>query len=133
MDLLAWVLRAKVLFTLMLWTVPCLAFPASLFVWVGMPDPQPMLLLRLYGAATLALVVGYISGLRRLGQGEDVRNIVWVGVTSNVSASLILFLSGIAGTWESWGVLARIYMWSSALLTASISLGLVAGLFKGNR
>lgn len=93
-----------------------------------------MLLLQLYGAASLALVVGYMSGLRRLARGEDIRNIVWVGVTSNGSASLILLLSGIAGAWEEWGMLARIYMWSSALLTAWIALGLVvAGLFRGNR
>jgi len=92
-----------------------------------------MLLLQLYGAASLALVVGYISGLCRLDRGDDIRNIVWVGVTSNGSASLILFLSGIAGAWEDWGILARIYMWSSALLTASITLGLVAGLVRGDR
>jgi hypothetical protein len=132
-ELLAWVLRVKILVTLILWTFPFLALPASWFVWVGMPEPKPMLLLRLYGAASLALVVGYISGLRRLGRGDDIRNIVWVGVTSNGSASLILFLSGIAGAWEEWGMLARIYMWSSALLTASITLGLVAGLFRGDR
>ena len=68
---------------------------------------EPKLLLQLYGAASLALVVGYISGLRRLGRGDDIRNIVWVGITSNGSASLILFLQGIAGTWEEWGTLAQ--------------------------
>ena len=133
MDLLAWVLRLKILVTLILWTIPCLAFPASWFVWVGIPEPNPKLLLQLYGAASLALVVGYISGLFRLGRGDDIRNIVWVGVTSNGSAFLILLLWGIAGTWEEWGILARIYMWSSALLTASITLGLIAGLLRGDR
>jgi hypothetical protein len=133
-DWLAWVLRIKILVTLILWTLPCLAFPASWFVWAGMPEPEPMLLLQLYGAASFALVVGYASGLRRLRRGDDIRNIVWVGITSNGLASLILILSSIAGVWEEWDTLARIYMWSSALLTASITVGLVvAGLFRGDR
>lgn len=97
MNLLAWILRVKILVTLILWTIPCLAFPASWFVWIGMPEPNPKLLLQLYGAASFALVVGYTSGLRRLGRGDDIRNIVWVGITSNGSASVILFFSDIAG------------------------------------
>jgi hypothetical protein len=101
---------------------------------VGMPEPKPMLFLRLLGATFLALVMGYISALRRLGRGDDVRDIVWVGITSNGLASLILLLSGIAGAWKEWGILARIYMWASALATALITLGLVvAGFFRGDR
>jgi hypothetical protein len=132
-NLLKTVLWVKVLITLCYWTLPLLAFPASCFVWIGMPEPKPMLFLRLLGAAYLALVVGYTSGLRRLGRGDDIRNIIWVGIASNGSASLILLLSGIVGTWEEWGILARIYMSSSALFTASITLGLVAGLFRSER
>ena len=93
-----------------------------------------MLFLRLLGAAFLALVVAYISGLHELGRGDDVRNIVWVGITSNGLASLILLLYGIAGAWTQWGLLARSYMWVSAFATASITLALVvAGLFQGDR
>src|SRR5215218_5707656 len=133
-DLLATVLKVKVLVTLIFWSLPLLAFPASWFVRVGMPEPKPMLFLRLLGATFLALVVGYISALRRLGRGDDVRDIVWVGITSNGLASVILLLSGIAGTWKEWGILARIYMWASALATALITLGLVvAGHFRDDR
>jgi hypothetical protein len=96
-----------------------------------MPEPKPMLFLRLLGAAFLALVVGYISGLLGLSRGDDVRDIVWVGITSNGLASLILCFSGFKGAWKEWGILARIYMWVSALATALITLGLVAGLFRG--
>src|SRR5215204_1033101 len=102
-----------------------LTFPRSLFVWIGMPEPKPMLFLRLLGAAYFALVVGYISGLFRLGRGDEVQDIVWVGITSNGSAFLILLLYGIAGTWKGWGILAQIYMWVSVVATASITLGLV--------
>lgn len=124
--MLAIVLWIKVLITLTLWSLPLLIFRASWFVRLGMPEPRPMLFLRLLGAAYLALVVGYISGIGRLGQGDNVRDIVWVGVTSNGSASLILLLFGIAGAWKEWGTLARIYMWVSVLATASITFGLVA-------
>jgi len=133
-NLLASVLSVKILFTLCFWSLPLLTFPRSLFVWIGMPEPKPMLFLRLLGAAYFALVVGYISGLFRLGRGDEVQDIVWVGITSNGSAFLILLLCGISGTWNGWGVLARIYMWASVVATASITLGLVvAGLFRGDR
>ena len=134
MKFLASVLSIKITITLILWSLPLLLFPTSLFVWIGMPEPKPMLFLRLLGAAYLALVVGYMSGLRRLRRGDEVQDIVWVGITSNGSAFLILLLYGIAGTWKGWGILAQIYMWVSVVATASITLGLVvAGLFRGDR
>jgi hypothetical protein len=133
-KLLATVLWAKILITLTFWALPLFALPASWFVWIGMPEPRPMLFLRLLGAAYLALVVGYTSGLRRLGRGEDVRNVVWVGITSNGLASSILLLSGMTGGWNEWGIVARSYMWVSTLATASLTLGLVvAGLFRSDR
>ena len=127
MDFLAAVLRVKILSTLVFWSVPLLTFPTDWFVRVGMPEPRPMLFVRILGAAFLALDVCYITGLRRLSQGDNVRDIVWVGITSNGLASLILLLSGMAGEWKEWGILARIYMWSSTFGTALITLGLVAG------
>jgi hypothetical protein len=133
-KLLAIVLWAKVLLTLILWVLPLLTFRASWFVRIGMPEPKPMVFLRLLGAAFLALVVGYSTGLHKLSRGEDVRDIVWVGITSNGSAALILLLSGITGGWKEWGILARSYMWLSTLVTASITLALVvAGLFRSDR
>jgi hypothetical protein len=133
-NLLALVLSVKVLFTLILWALPLLTFPTSWLVRMGMPEPKPMLFLRLLGAAYLALVVGYISGLRRLGRGDEVQDVVWVGITSNGSAFLILLLFGIAGAWKEWRILARIYMWVSVVATGSITLGLVvAGIFLGDR
>lgn len=133
MSLLEAVLWVKVLFTLALWSFPLLAFPASWFVRMGMPEPQPMLFLRLLGAAFVALVVGYISGILGLGRGDDVRDVVWVGITSNGLASLILFFYGFTGAWKRWGIVAQVYMWVSALATALITLGLIAGLFRGDQ
>ena len=131
MGFLEAVLWVKVLFTLAFWSLPLLAFPASWFVRMGMPEPRPILFLRLLGAAFLALVVGYISGILGLSRGDDVRNIVWVGIASNGLASLILFFYGFTGAWKEWRRLARIFMWGSAFATALITLGLVVGLFRG--
>ena len=132
--MLATILKVKVFVTLIFWSLPLLFCPSSWFVRADMPEPKPMLFLRLLGAAYLALVVGYICGLRKLGRGDDVRSVVWVGITSNGLASLILWRSGIARVWKEWGPWARIYMWVSALLTAAITLGLVgARSFRGDR
>jgi hypothetical protein len=101
---------------------------------MGMPEPKPLLFLRLLGAAYLALVVGYTCGLRRLARGDEVQDIVWVGITSNGLAFLILLLFGIMGAWTEWGIWAQIYMWISVVITASLTLGLVgAGLFRDYR
>jgi hypothetical protein len=127
------ILWVKVLFTLAFWSLPLLTFPASWFAWMGMPEPKPMLLLRLLGAAFLALVVGYMSGILGLGRGEDVRDIIWMGITSNSLASLILFFFGFTGAWKEWRRLARIFMWGSAFATALITLGLVVGLLRGGQ
>lgn len=61
--MLATVLWAKAIVTLILWSLPLLTFPASWFVWIGMPEPEPILFLRLLGAAYLSLVVAYASGI----------------------------------------------------------------------
>jgi hypothetical protein len=132
--MLATVLKAKVFITLISWSLPLLFCPSSWFVRMGSPEPKTMLFLRLFGAASLGLVVAYTSGIRRLSRGDNVRNIVWVGITSNGLSSLILLHSGIAGVWKGWDKPARIYMWGSALATGAITLGLVvAGLFRGDR
>jgi hypothetical protein len=92
-----------------------------------------MVFLRLLGAAFLALVVGYLSGILGLSRGDDIRDIIWVGITSNGLASLILFYFGFTGAWKEWRRLARIYMWGSAFATALITIGLVVGLFIGGQ
>ena len=128
------VFRTKILCTVVLWALPLSLFPASWFVRMGMPEPRPLLFFRLLGAAYSALVVEYGLGLRRLSQGAAARDTIWVGVASNGSASLILLLCGVAGRWKGWGKWARMYMWGSAIVTASIALGLVVtGLLRDNR
>jgi hypothetical protein len=122
---LAWVLKFKILCTVVLWALPLLFAPPSWFVRMGMPEPRPIVFIRLLGAAYIALVVGYANGLYRLHRGGDARNAVWLGIVSNGSAFLILLRYGMAGEWGEWGPWARAYMWGSAFVTASITAGLV--------
>jgi cation transport ATPase len=126
---LSTVLLIKILFTLIFWCIPLLFFPSSLFIRIGIPEPQPILFIRLLGLAYLALTLGYILGFKALRQNRnvqsnDVRNVVLVGLVSNGSASMILFISGSLGVWSEWSNLAQIFMWSSAIVTAFITLGL---------
>lgn len=125
MTALSIVFSVKILFTLIFWCIPLLFFPASLFVRLGIPNPQPILFVRLLGAAYLALTLGYIFGFNALRQGENIQDVIWVGIVSNGLASLILFIYGAIGLWNPWGNLAKFFMWSSAIITALITLGLL--------
>lgn len=136
MTALSIVLLIKILFTLIFWCIPLLFFPASLFVSIGIPEPQPVLFIRLLGAAYVALALGYIFGFKALRQNQnmqsnDVQNVVWVGIVSNGLASIILCVFGASGIWSEWSNLAQFYMWGSAITTGLITLGLfITGLVR---
>lgn len=125
MTTLSIVLLIKISFTLIFWCIPLLFFPSSLFVRLGTPEPQPILFVRLLGAAYLALTVGYLFGFDALHQGKNILDVTWVGIVSNGLASIILFIYGTMGIWSSWSNLSRFYMWGSAIATALITLGLL--------
>lgn len=125
MTALSIVLLSKILFTLTFWCIPLLFFPASLFIRLGIPEPQPILFIRLLGSAYVALTVGYIFGFKALHQGKNIQDVLWVGTVSNGLASILLFVYGAGGIWSEWSSLAQFYMWWSAIATALITLGLL--------
>ncbi|MGB5636448.1 MAG: hypothetical protein WBM44_29350 [Waterburya sp.] len=125
MTALSIVLLIKILFTLTFWCIPLLFFPASLFIRLGIPEPQPILFIRLLGAAYVALTVGYILGFLALHQGKNIQGVVWVGIVSNGLASIILSIYGASGLWSEWSSLAQFYMWGSAITTGLITFGLL--------
>jgi hypothetical protein len=89
-----------------------------------------IIFIRLLGIAYSSLLVGYIFGLLATLKGEYPISVIWVGIVSNGGASLILLTYGFLGYWQSWGKLARLAMWFSAIATAGITIGLVStGLF----
>lgn len=125
MTALSIVLLIKILFTLIFWCIPLLFFPASLFFYLGIPEPQPIIFVRLVGAAYLALALGYIFGFNALHQGKNIQDVVWVGIVSNGLASILLFVYGTRGIWSEWGNFAQFYMWGSAIVTGLITFGLL--------
>jgi hypothetical protein len=125
MNNLAKVLIAKIVLTIVAWCVPPLFFPRSVFLWLGFPEPTPLVFLRLLGMAYTALVVGYAFGLRDALKGQWPLGVVAMGLVSNGGACLLLAACGLAGAWAEWGVFARIFMWGSLLGTGAFTAGLI--------
>lgn len=55
------------------------------------------------------------------------------GIVSNGLACLILIIFGILGKWQDWGILARAFMWGSAIATGLITTGLIVFMPKGTK
>jgi hypothetical protein len=118
-------LKGKIVITAILWCLPLLTFPASWFVALGVPSPEPIFIARLLGAAYLALLVGYYAGLRGLAKGESPLPVMHMGIASNGFAAAILVCYGATGAWSSWGMGASVFMWLSTMGAFSITATLV--------
>jgi hypothetical protein len=127
MRLLQIALILKILLTVC-WFVPLLCFSQARLKKLGMPAPEPLVFVRLLGAAFLALLVGYLLGLVDLRQGEKPLNTVLVGITSNGLACVVLLYYGLRGEWKEWGKIARACMWASVVFTALVTVLLVVSL-----
>jgi hypothetical protein len=115
----------KIVITGLFWCLPLLMFPSAWFVALGMPAPEPLLFARLLGAAYLALLVGYYSGLRGLDKGEYPAPVIQMGIASNGLAAVLLVYFGVSGAWSSWGNAASLFMWLSALGASSMTFSLL--------
>lgn len=126
MQPLKLVLIFKILLTFAFWSLPLLVLPAEWLMAIGFPDPgDSIAFVRLLGAAYLSLDVGYVLGYRDLGEEKDIGNVITVGIVSNGLACIILIIFGISGKWQDWGILARAFMWGSAIATGLITAGLI--------
>lgn len=131
---LIYVLWFKIFVTITLWAIPSLVLPESFIVSLGIPVNESIIYVRLLGAAYLALLVGYVAGVKRVKTGKDVEHIIWAGIVSNGLASLLLFLYGVLGSYTEWLPLGQLYMWLSAVLTLIITVGLLwTGVFKNSK
>ena len=120
MRLLKATLILKILLTIA-WSASLLFLSETQFERLGMPEP--ILFTRLLGAAFLALLVGYLLGLRELRLGKTPFNTMLVGIISNGLACVILLCYGLQGEWSEWGEVARYSLWASTIFT-----GLITGL-----
>ena len=114
-------LKSKIAITAVFWCLPLLTFPASWFVALGVPPPEPIFIARLLGAAYLSLLVGYYAGLRGLARGESPLPVMHLGIASNGLAAGLLAGYGATGAWSSWGAGASVFMWLSTLGAVSMT------------
>jgi hypothetical protein len=115
----------KIAITGIFWCVPLLAFPSAWFVALGMPAPEPLLFVRLLGAAYLALLVGYYMGLKGITSGASPMPVINMGLASNGLACLVLIYFGATSSWSSWSTGAQVFMWLSALGALGITFSLL--------
>ncbi len=111
------VLLVKIWVTTILWCAPLLTFSGSLFRFVGLPVPTPIVFARLLGAAYAALIVVYVHGVGELDGGRFPVTAVRVGLVSNGLAAVLLALYGIRGAWSSWPWRGQLFMWGSLAAT----------------
>lgn len=124
MKHLEYTLLVKITLTALLWCLPLVCFPPSLFELLGFTDTGPLIFLRLLGIAYLALLAGYAMAYRATGSGTYPATTVLVGFVSNGGAFLCLVWGAVSEQWSGWGWLAQAYMWVSLLATGSITLAL---------
>ena len=128
---LRWVLWFKIVFTVAGLILPLLLLSPDRLASLGFLEPPPRLFTRLLGAAFIALLVGYLLGLRGLSRGRDVRNVVWVGIVSNGLGCLVLLIH-LVGASSTLRQPALGLLWGAAAITGAITLGLAgAGLWAG--
>jgi hypothetical protein len=70
-------------------------------------------------------LAGYWIGLRQTLTGERAPATVGAGIVSNGASCLVLVYFGASGAWQDWGSLAKLAMWSSVVILALITSGLV--------
>jgi hypothetical protein len=117
------ILFIKIFFTAIFWSLPLLFFPREASELLGAPVPDPLIYIRLLGAAFFALLIGYIHGLIELYKGRNIGHTVIVGTVSNGLAGFLLLIY--KDEWALWSTNARCFMWVSVIVTLSVAAGLV--------
>lgn len=84
------IIAAKIVITLLLWCLPLLFAPKTIFDWVGIPFCEPGIFNRLLGSAYAALVVAYWHGFVDARNGKPAIATVQMGIVSNGVAAIIL-------------------------------------------
>ena len=102
------ILAVKIALILLVWGLPALLAPSSLFRLLGVPTPDDLLFVRLFGAIVMAFGVAYWYAYK-----DPVHNaaIVKAGIADNGLVTLVIFvLTALDG-------LRSAFMWVSGLLT----------------
>jgi len=108
-------LYIKILVTIVACVIPMLLLPGTRVQRLYGIDDRAVPLVRLYGVAITALLVGYASGVVDVWAGEFPTGVVWMGIVSNVGASLTMVMTD---AWRKAPPLAAIF--------GAIGVGLIA-------
>lgn len=118
MSFLAIVVAVKVVGTAATTALPFLVSPARDLTAMTGVGAEGVTLIRLYGVAILALLVGYASGFWFLSKGDFPWAVVLMGIVSNAGAVAVLILTG------SW----RRFLWMTIFLAGLALMLCVAAL-----
>lgn len=125
MNALAAVYTFKIVATVVAWSIPLVFFPGSwLEAMLGSQDLPNLMLIRMLGWAYLSLCVGYGFGRRAALSGQILEGPIWMGVVSNGGACSFLIYYGATGSWEGLHLGVKFILWSSAIATVAITIGL---------
>lgn len=96
------VLLVKWVVTLLVWGLPALVAPPALFVALGVPLPDDITFVRLFGAVVTAVALAYFYAWR-----DPERNlaILRFGVLDNALVTLTIVVLAIAAGLRSWFLL----------------------------
>ena len=110
------ILAVKTAFTLLVWGLPALLAPMSLFRLLGVPTPDDPLFVRLFGAVVTAVGLAYWYAYR-----DPVRNVsvVKVGILDNGLVTLVILVFTVF-----YG-LRSLLMWASGLLTLAFFVSFI--------
>lgn len=122
MKPLRYIFIVKIVVTLVVWCIPLIMFPKSLFIKFGIPVSETLLFFRLLGVAYLALVIGYILGLIEIYRDRKPFQATWLGISSNGLACAVLFYYGLTREWATWQIPSQILLWASAFLTCCLTI-----------
>lgn len=115
MTWLTLLLLFKIGFTIVTAVGPMLLMPGGRTAALFGLGADAVPLVRLYGMALLALVVGYAGGIPASEQGQFPVGVVLMGIVSNLGASVLLVVTG---AWRKSPLAVPAY--------GSIALGLMA-------
>ena len=110
------ILAVKVALTLFGWGLPALLAPMSLFHLLGVPTPDDLIFLRLFGAVVIAFGVAYWYAYK-----DPIQNVAVLkaGVVDNGLVTLVIL------AFIALYDLRSVFMWVSALLTFTFFISFI--------
>lgn len=117
------IFAAEIVTMLAAWTLPALLLPPAWFAPVGVsaPSAEHVVFVRLWGAATFALVVEQALAWRAPTRHPGA---ILVGIVAHGFGAIVIASVGAGGAFASWSTLAAAYAWVSALLMAGLAVAL---------